>query len=99
MEMQTQKRAVRSRVVWLVVIFVSFWLLVAVGVAKVWIKAQILGLTSVELTKVYLAIERERMRTNELIAEREKLLDPRRLEAEARKLGMVLPSVEEGGGQ
>ncbi len=92
-----RSRVVRSRIAWLVLIFVSFWLLLTVGIMKIWIRAQILGLTSVEITKVYLAIERERMRTNELLAERERLLSPRRLEAEARRLGMVLPELEGAG--
>lgn len=90
-----RKKWTRARLGWLVVIFAAFWVLLAVGIAKVWIKAQVLGLTSVEITKLYIAIERERMRQNELISQRALLLDPRRLAAEAKNMGMVLPEVEE----
>lgn len=89
------KKWKRARVGWLFVIFASFWIVLAVGIAKVWIKAQVLGLTSVEITKLYIAIERERMRQNELIVQRAQLLDPRRLAVEAKNMGMVLPTVEE----
>lgn len=99
-----RKKLTRTRLGWLIAIFITFWVLLTVGITKVWIRAQVLGLTSVEITKLYLAIEKQRMRQNELIAERARLLDPRRLDVEARRLGMVLPkmgtditSAEDGG--
>ena len=97
MRTRADRAFVRRRMLWLVAIFVSFWLVVCVGVAKVWIKAQILGLTSVELSRIFFSIENERMKTNKLVAQRARLLDPRRLEEEAKRLGMVLPEAEESG--
>jgi len=99
-----RKKMTRTRLGWLILIFAAFWILLTVGITKVWIRAQVLGLTSVEISKLYIAIEKERMRQNELIAERARLLDPRRLDAQAKSMGMVLPQMgksettKEGGG-